>query len=153
MNAMARNALTAYAEVGLETRVAQASPAQLIVLLYEGALAAILIAKGHMQRNEIGPKGAALSKAIAIIDDGLTLSLDLTAGGELAQNLRDLYQYMSHRLLIANLKNDVEGLDEVSRLLTELKSAWDEIARTASSPTVDTPPPEGLKASKSYGAA
>lgn len=62
-----------------------------------------------------------------IIEEGLKASLDKNVGGELAQNLSDLYEYMSQRLLIANLKNDVSALDEVSRLLSELKGAWEEI--------------------------
>ena len=62
-----------------------------------------------------------------IIDEGLKASLDKSAGGELAQNLSSLYDYMSQRLLIANLKNDVAALDEVSNLLTELKGAWEAI--------------------------
>jgi flagellar protein FliS len=70
-----------------------------------------------------------------IIDEGLKSSLDKNVGGELAQNLSDLYEYMCQRLLVANLKNDVAALDEVSRLLTELKGAWEEIR-----PAVQQPP-------------
>jgi len=127
MNAMNRTALNAYAQVSVDGSVATASPHRLITMLFDGALLSIATARGHMQRNEIASKGAAISKAIAIIDEGLKLSLDMKAGGDLAQKLDALYEYMCLRLLMANLKNDLEPLDEVSSLLNELKGAWVEI--------------------------
>ena len=123
----ATTAINAYTTVGLETSVATADPHKLILLLYQGALLAISSAKNQMLRKEIAAKGKYISQAIMIIEEGLKASLDKNAGGELAQNLSDLYEYMSQRLLIANLKNDVAALDEVSRLLSELKGAWEEI--------------------------
>lgn len=120
-------AINAYTAVGLETSVVNADPHKLILLLYQGALLAISSAKNQMLRKEIAAKGKYISQAIMIIEEGLKASLDKNAGGELAHNLSDLYEYMSQRLLIANLKNDVAALDEVSRLLSELKGAWEEI--------------------------
>lgn len=123
----ATSAINAYAHVELETSVATADPHKLIVLLYQGALLAISNAKNQMLRKEIAAKGKSISHAIMIIEEGLKASLDKNAGGELAQNLSDLYEYMSHRLLVANLKNDTKILDEVRHLLSDLKSAWEEI--------------------------
>ena len=120
-------AINAYAKVGLDTSVTSADPHKLILLLYQGALLAISSAKNQMLRKDIPAKGKSISHAILIIDEGLKSSLDKNAGGELAQNLSALYEYMSQRLLVANLKNDVAALDEVSSLLTELKGAWEEI--------------------------
>lgn len=125
MNATA--AINAYANVGLETSVITADPHKLILLLYQGALLAISSARNQMLRKDIAAKGKYISQAIMIIEEGLKASLDKNAGGELAQNLSGLYEYMSQRLLLANLKNDVAALDEVSRLLTELKGAWEAI--------------------------
>lgn len=127
MSAINRNALNAYAQISVDGSVATASPHKLITMLFEGALLSIAAARGHMQRNEIAEKGAAISKAIAIIDEGLKLSLDMKAGGDLAQKLDALYEYMCLRLLMANLKNDPEPLDEIATLLNDLKSAWVEI--------------------------
>jgi len=124
MNAMNRNALNAYAKVQVDTSTEGASPHKLIDLLFEGALFAIANAKGQMQRNETAAKGKSISHAIAIIDDGLKNCLDMKVGGELAQNLRALYEYMSHRLLVANMNNEIEPLEEVTRLLTDIRSAW-----------------------------
>lgn len=93
-------------------------------MLFEGASEALIKAKLHIKHNEIAQKGEVLSKAIMIIDHGLKASLDMHAGGELAQHLLALYDYMTNRLLIANLKNDIEIIDEVNRLLGELYGAW-----------------------------
>ena len=123
----ATTAIKAYTNVGLESGVTAADPHKLILLLYQGALLAISSAKNQMMRKEIEAKGKSISQAIMIIDSGLKASLDESVGGELAQNLSALYSYMSQRLLVANLKNDAGALDEVSRLLTELKGAWEEI--------------------------
>lgn len=123
----ATTAIRAYANVGLETGVSTADPHKLILLLYQGALLAISSAKNQILRKEIAAKGKSISHAITIIDEGLKSSLDKNAGGDLAQNLSALYDYMNQRLLIANLKNDTTALDEVSSLLTELKGAWEEI--------------------------
>lgn len=91
-----------------------------------------------MLRNEIAAKGKSISHAILIIDSGLKASLDKNAGGDLAQNLSALYDYMSQRLLIANLKNDIDALDEVSGLLTDLKGAWEEIRPAVAPAQPDT---------------
>jgi flagellar protein FliS len=110
--------------VGLETGIASASPHKLIVMLYDGALVALLSAKTNIAANNIAAKGSAISKAITIIDNGLRASLDKEAGGEIASNLDALYDYMSRRLLHANLKNDVPAIDEVHGLLADLREAW-----------------------------
>lgn len=136
MNPAMKNALGSYAQVGVESGVAGSSPHQLITMLFDGALAAIAKAKRHMggqEVNDIGEKGKAVSQAIAIVEDGLMASLDIDAGGELAQNLYALYEYMSYRLMKANLHNDVSGLDEVANHLAGLREAWAGIAPNHSS--------------------
>jgi len=125
------NALNAYKNVGIESGVAAADPHKLILMLYQGAMLAIASGKNQMLRKQIAAKGASISKAIKIIDEGLKACLDVKAGGEIGQNLFDLYDYMNQRLLIANLKNDATILDEVSGLLRELKDAWESISPTA----------------------
>lgn len=118
----------AYAKVGIETDVLSANPHKLILMLFDGALLAISSAKLHMEQKHIPEKGQAISQAINIINDGLKASLDLNAGGDLAERLNALYDYMCTRLLYANLQNSIAALDEVSRLLGEIKGAWLEIA-------------------------
>lgn len=122
----ASDAINQYNQVAVSSDLAYASPHRLIQMLMEGALEKISVAKGHMQRAEVKEKGSTISWAISIID-GLKASLDLEAGGEIANNLNDLYDYMERRLVEANITNSEDMLDEVSSLLLEIKSAWDVI--------------------------
>lgn len=126
----------AYAKVGMETGVVAASPHKLIVMLFDGALVALNTALNGMRSGNIGEKGKSISKAIMIIDSGLRAALDKKAGGEIAEGLDALYEYMSARLLTANINNDAGIIEEVQRLLTELRDAWNAIA--------DTPAATGL---------
>lgn len=116
--------INAYSKVGIGTAVSSASPHQLIVLLFEGARQAIVVARAGMEAGDIPKKGAAITKAIDIILNGLRASLNLEEGGNLAQNLYALYDYMARRLLHANLNNDSAALDEVLNLLGEIHGAW-----------------------------
>ena len=140
-------AVNAYQSVGVESLANSGNPHQLVVMLFNGARAAVAAARGHLQRKEVAAKGAAISKAIAIIDGGLKASLDLNVGGEMAQNLSDLYIYMGQRLLQANIKNDAKALDEVAQLLQQLGGAWESIGATpvpasvANAPAVRPAPP------------
>jgi len=129
MKAAARNAVDAYQNVGVDVSIINASPHGLILLLFDGAVKAIGNARFHMSSHNVSEKGIAITKAIAIIDEGLNASLDVAAGGELAGNLSSLYEYMCHRLLQANIKNDTAALDEVSKLLIELRGAWASIEK------------------------
>ena len=118
----------AYEQVSLETSVNQASPHQLIVLLFDGALNAIKLAKLYIEKGNIAGKGTAISKAINIIDNGLKSCLDMEKGGEIAANLDDLYHYISHQLVLANLHNDIAKLDNCYDLLNNIAQSWREIA-------------------------
>ncbi len=124
------NAISAYQRIGVETGVESADPHKLILMLFEGAQEALARTRIHMQNNEIAEKGQMISKAIMIIDHGLKASLDMNAGGDLAIKLQALYDYMTHRLLMANIQNNIETLNEVNKLLSELYSAWKEIGES-----------------------
>jgi flagellar protein FliS len=128
MYSTAQRGIGAYTRIGIETGVPSASPQQLILMLYEGAILAIAAGQQHLREHNIAAKGSAISKAISIIEGGLKASLDLNVGGELAKNLSELYAYMGRRLLQANLKNDSAGLEEVRQLLLQLKGAWEALA-------------------------
>ena len=130
--ASARNALNKYNQNAVQTGVESATPHRLIQMLMEGALDKIAAAKGHMARGEVQAKGEQIGGAIAILD-GLKASLDKEKGGEIAQNLEDLYVYMARRLIEAHAGNDSTLLDEVSDLLKQIKEAWDAIAEHAAS--------------------
>jgi flagellar protein FliS len=121
------NAISAYQRIGVETGIEAADPHKLILMLFEGAQEALVKARIHIQHHEIPEKGKMISKAIMIIDHGLKASLDLNAGGDLAIKLQALYDYMTHRLLLANMQNNIEIIDEVNDLLSELHDAWKRI--------------------------
>lgn len=127
MFASMNNAISAYQRVGVETGVESADPHQLILMLFEGAQEALAKARMHMRHHEVAEKGQMISKAIMIIDHGLKASLDMNAGGDLAIKLQALYDYMTHRLLVANIQNNPEIVNEVNGLLSELHGAWKEI--------------------------
>ncbi len=118
------NSVRSYADIGLETQVLGATPERLITLLYLGARAAIGQARIHMQEGRIADRGAAISKAIKIVDEGLKTGLNMEAGGDIAINLARLYDYIVRTLLTANLKADAEQLDIADRLLADLAEAW-----------------------------
>jgi len=126
-----RTGASAYARVGVETRTANASPHQLICMLFDGAATAIGMARHHMANGDVAAKGQAISKAVGIVDNGLKASLDAkaagVAGAELVGNLSALYDYVIRRLLQANLRNDAQALDEAEALLENVASAWREI--------------------------
>ncbi|MEB7886153.1 flagellar export chaperone FliS [Serratia fonticola] len=122
-----RSGTQAYAQVSVESGVMGASPHQLIVMLFDGALSALLRARILMEQGNIAGKGLAISKAINIIDNGLKNGLNHEQGGEIADNLAALYDYMKRRLMQANLHNDVAALDEVSGLLENIADAWRQI--------------------------
>jgi flagellar protein FliS len=121
----------AYKKISVESAVTAADRHQLVVMLYDGVLEAIKQAAGHMAAGRIDDKGRLLGKAVRIVEEGLKASLDRGAGGALAERLAALYDYISLRLLQAHLRNDDRALAEVSRLLTDLRSAWANIGSTS----------------------
>jgi flagellar protein FliS len=138
-----RSGANSYAKVGIETGVQSASPHKLIAMLFDGALAALSMARLHMKSGNIAAKGQAISKAVAIINDGLRASLDQRAGGTIAANLDALYAYMGNQLVMANAHNAPETIDEVETLLADLKGAWAAIDPDAKA---DTPAPAPVRA-------
>ena len=115
--------LAAYSSAQAHGGVAAADPHRLIVMLMDGALERISTARGCMTRGETSEKARLINRAVSIIGE-LRNSLDQKAGGQLAVNLGELYDYMGRRLLKATAENRVELLDEVSKLLQDIRTAW-----------------------------
>lgn len=124
------HAARSYARVAVESSVNTADPHQLVVMLYDGAIAALNQAHGHLAAGRVAEKAEQISRAARIIDEGLKAGVDVEAGGAIGQQLVSLYEYMSMRLLQANLRNDAGALEEVVRLLSGLRSAWVGIKQT-----------------------
>lgn len=121
------NSAAAYARVGAETNVAAADPHQLILMLFDGAVLAINSAAMAIDTGDIPTKVKQITKAIEIITLGLQASLDRNSGGELADRLDALYEYMSTRLVLANAQSNTAPLTEVATLLRGLRDAWAQI--------------------------
>ncbi len=119
-------ALNQYKSVGLNSALANATPHQQITMLLNGALERIATAKGAISNNESELKGNSISKAISIIG-GLQASLVDLDNNEVAQNLDRLYTYMYETLMKANIESSLEKLDEVAKLLIEIKMGWEQI--------------------------
>jgi flagellar protein FliS len=119
-------ALDQFNRVGVINQVEGASPHTLIAMLFDGLLSRLATARGHMERKQMREQGEMISKSIAIVD-GLRASLDHSQGGELAQHLGDLYDYMEVRLLQANSQSDSAAVEDVIGLVRELKTGWNGI--------------------------
>lgn len=117
-------AASAYKRIAAETSVQGADPHTLVGLLYDALLQSIAQARGAMARSDIASKGASIGKAVRILEEGLKAGLNLREGGEIAANLRQLYDYSTLRLTQANLHNDTRALEEVAALIEPLAQSW-----------------------------
>lgn len=121
-----KQALNSYGRGALESELDYASPHRIIQMLMDGALSKIAIAKGCIERKDAAGKIRHITWTVNIIS-GLRASLDQKQGGDIASNLDSLYEYMCTKLHEASLNNNVDLLDEVTGLLTEVKAGWDGI--------------------------
>jgi flagellar protein FliS len=117
---------TAYHSTAAHGRVAAADPHGLVLLLMNGALERMAKARGCILNNATMDKAQLIHRTVAIVDE-LRNSLNLEAGGDVAQNLDRLYDYMCRQLLKATVSNDVKPLDEAAKLLQGLRDAWQQI--------------------------
>lgn len=120
------NALKQYKSVDLRATVETASPHKLIAMLFDGALGALARAKGAIERSSIQERTTHLNKASEIL---VTLkgSLDLEKGGEVATNLDALYDYMLRTVMQANRDNNIDKVQEVMDLISDVRQGWSEM--------------------------
>ncbi len=104
----------------------QASPYQLVAMLFQKLLGNIATAKGAISQSNFEKKGTELSNAIAIIGV-LEGSLDFKQGGEVSENLAALYRFCSEQLLVASTNNDPDKLEDIIQILLPIKAGWDSI--------------------------
>lgn len=116
-------AAESYGSVQVMTGVATADNVQLVQMLFDGLLESLNVSKGHIQNRAIEEKSKSISRASRIVV-GLQGALDFQRGGELAQNLNDLYAYVLRRLIHVNAHNDLDALDEVYTLMKDVAEAW-----------------------------
>jgi flagellar secretion chaperone FliS len=124
VNAYSRNAkVAAYQSNAVHGGVAAADPHGLILMLMNSAVERLTTARGCIERRETVQKAKLLHSCVRILGE-LRGTLNVTEGGAIAENLSDLYDYMSRRLLRANVENNVACINEVLSLLGEIRSAW-----------------------------
>lgn len=128
-SAYSPRAANAYQRINVETSMHTMDQHQLVSLLYEGVLSSIATARGCLARGDVLGKVNAISKAVRILEEGLTTSLDKVDGGELAENLGALYDYCMRRLILANARNDDAMMLEVMRLIEPVAQGWGEIKK------------------------
>jgi flagellar secretion chaperone FliS len=131
------NAAAQYRAVRSHGLVIDASPARLVQIMFEHILAHLAAAQGSMERIEgnmpfrdVKAKGIAIGKAVRLIGQ-LEGTLNMERGGQIAQNLRNLYLYMLNRLTVANVTNDPAIVAEISQLVRKIKAGWDQIVTDA----------------------
>ena len=128
MTAYSRSSnLAAYQAVSVHGGVAASDPHRLVLMLMDGAIERIVAARGVIENGMPEARSRLLHRAVAIIDE-LRASLNTADGGEIAANMAELYEYSSRQLLRANLEGRVGPLDEVAKLLREIRGAWIQIA-------------------------
>jgi flagellar secretion chaperone FliS len=120
----------AYANRYKEVAIKTATPLQLVVILYDGAIQALQEAQENLRRQDIPARARCINRSVSIITE-LQASLNFSIGGDIAESLDRLYNYMKQRIFKANIDQSPEPLNEVVTLLGNLRSAWNTLAAQA----------------------
>ncbi|WED21069.1 flagellar export chaperone FliS [Vibrio sp. JC009] len=121
-----RGSLQAYKKVSVDSQLSAASPHKVIQMLMAGAIERLVQGKAAMQQGNVAVKGERLGKALDIVIS-LRGCLSMSDGGEIAQNLDQLYDFMISQITMANIENNEQAIDDVIHIIREIKSAWDQI--------------------------
>ncbi|EHZ7349741.1 flagellar export chaperone FliS [Vibrio parahaemolyticus] len=112
-----------YQQVDLDAQAAAANPHQLVIMLIDGLLDEIERIRGHLAAKRLAEKGAGINKCMNILI-GLTSALDDDNGGEIAENLRQLYDFCQVELYYASVQNDADRLMNVERVMGNIREGW-----------------------------
>lgn len=112
-----------YRKVGATSSILEADPHKLVQLLLEGAGTRLRLAMACLERGDQAGKGKAVARTCDIIGH-LAGTLDMEKGGEIAQNLAALYDYIQLRITQGNLDNDRGAFQEALELIGQIESAW-----------------------------
>ncbi len=112
-----------YQQVDLDAQAAAANPHQLVIMLIDGLLDEIERIRGHLAAKRLAEKGAGINKCMNILI-GLTSALDDENGGEIAENLRQLYDFCQVELYYASVQNDADRLMSVERVMGNIREGW-----------------------------
>ena len=111
----------------LRTRIQASTPLELVVMLYDGAVGAADAARDAMARRDIPARKVAMSRLVGIIGE-LQSTLDLEQGGKIAEDLDRLYSWATAHLMDAVIDRDPKPIEDVRRVLSSLREAWQTIA-------------------------
>ena len=124
MNAIA--ALAQYGQIKNDAQTSYASPHQLMLMLFDGAIEAISITVGAIENQNFELRSKQNTRSITIIN-GMRDCLDMESGGELSDNLYSLYQYMAQELFRASFKNDADTIQNIQTMLKDIRESWEKI--------------------------
>ena len=124
MNSIA--ALAQYGQIKNDAQTTYASPHQLMLMLFDGAIEAMSFTIGAIQNENFELRSKQNTRSITIIN-GMRECLDMETGGELADNLYSLYQYMTKELFRASFKNDVDTIQNIQTMLKDIRGSWEKI--------------------------
>ena len=124
MNAI--TALAQYGQIKNDAQTSYASPHQLMLMLFDGAIEAISITVGAIENQNFELRSKQNTRSITIIN-GMRDCLDMESGGELSDNLYSLYQYMAQELFRASFKNDVDTIQNIQTMLKDIRESWEKI--------------------------
>ena len=124
MNAIA--ALAQYGQIKNDAQTSYATPHQLMLMLFDGAIEAISITVGAIENQNFELRSKQNTRSITIIN-GMRDCLDMESGGELSDNLYSLYQYMAQELFRASFKNDVDTIQNIQTMLKDIRESWEKI--------------------------
>jgi flagellar protein FliS len=127
---MSLKGINAYKKGSLKQDIASADPHRLTLMLMQGAIDKLAYAKGSMSRDDLKGRSDNISKATAIFIN-LRDTLNISVGGEFAENLYNLYNYMIDKLTAVNVDNGIAIIDEVIALFSPIKDAWATIPQAA----------------------
>jgi flagellar protein FliS len=119
-------ALSKYGKIKDDTQTMFASPHQLILMLFDGAIEAMSMTIGAIQHNNLELRSKQNTRSITIIN-GMRECLDMESGSELADNLYSLYQYMAQELFRAGFRNDVDTIRNIQFMLKDIRDSWENI--------------------------
>ena len=117
-----------YRQQQVQHEVQQASPVQLVVMLYDRAISLSRQSLLHMEKGQVKEKGMSLNRVIEILSE-LQTALNLEEGGTVAQRLDDLYSYLLQQVTVANLRNDPQPISTVLKVVEELREGWREVQK------------------------
>ncbi len=115
--------MNAYMSQYKNNQISTATPEQILIMLYDGALRFVTHTSQAIHENDPEKKSNNINKTVAILSE-LSATLDHEIGGEIAENLAALYSYMIRELTAVNLNNDHNRLENVKSILSQLRDAW-----------------------------